>query len=374
MAEPIRILHVLGTTELGGAESRIMDLYRHMDRTRVQFDFVVHTEKEGFFDKEIERLGGRIFRVPRFRIYNYFSYRRAFREFFREHHEFRMVQGHMTSSAAIYLPIAKRAGVSATIAHARSAGVDKGIKGKLTRWMRRNLRGKADYLFTCSRLAGISVFGKKAVEEGKTIFIPNAIDCGAFSFDEKKRMEMRERLGLTDKYVIGHVGRFHYAKNHEYLLRVFAKLCKKSDDYVMLLLGEGGGMEGCRALAGELGIEDRVFFLGSHGNVQDYYQAMDYFVYPSRYEGLPGTVVEAQVSGLKCLLSDTICEEVAVTDLVHAMSIGEAPEKWAEYIGATGNYERRSHVSEMTRAGFDVKSQALLMTDFYETGKWRGVQ
>lgn len=374
MAEPIRILHVLGTTELGGAESRIMDLYRHMDRTRVQFDFVVHTEKEGFFDKEIERLGGRIFRVPRFRIYNYFSYRRAFREFFREHHEFRMVQGHMTSSAAIYLPIAKRAGVSATIAHARSAGVDKGIKGKLTRWMRRKLRGKADYLFTCSRLAGISVFGEKAVEEGKTIFIPNAIDCGAFSFDEKKRMEMRERLGLTDKYVIGHVGRFHYAKNHEYLLRVFEKLCKKSDDYVMLLLGEGGGMEGCRALAGELGIEDRVFFLGSHGNVQDYYQAMDYFVYPSRYEGLPGTVVEAQVSGLKCLLSDTICEEVAVTDLVHAMSIGETPEKWAEYIGATRNYKRESHVSEMTRAGFDVKSQALLMTDFYETGKWRGVQ
>ena len=144
MAEPIRILHVLGTTNLGGAESRIMDLYRHIDRNRVQFDFVVHTEKEGFFDKEIEELGGRIFRVPRFRIYNYFSYRRAFREFFREHHEFRMVQGHMTSSAAIYLPIAKKAGISTTIAHARSAGVDKGLKGKLTRWMRRNLWRKAD--------------------------------------------------------------------------------------------------------------------------------------------------------------------------------------------------------------------------------------
>ena len=374
MAEPIRILHVLGTTDLGGAESRIMDLYRHIDRSRVQFDFVVHTDKEGYFDKEIERLGGRIFRVPRFRIYNYFSYRRAFLEFFRKHQEFRMVQGHMTSSAAIYLPLAKKAGISTTIAHARSAGVDKGIKGKLTRWMRKNLWKKADYLFTCSEVAGLSVFGKKAVEEGKTIFIPNAIDCSAFSYDEEKRREMRESLGLTDKYVIGHVGRFHYAKNHEYLLQVFAKLCKKSDDYVMILLGEGGGMESCRALTRELKIEDKVFFLGNHSNVYDYYQAMDYFVYPSRYEGLPGTVVEAQSSGLKCLMSDTICEEVAVTDLVHTMSIGEEPEKWAAYIEETRDYERKSRVPEMEQAGFDVNGQALLMMDFYETGKWRGLQ
>ena len=117
-----------------------------------------------------------------------------------------------------------------------------------------------------------------------------------------------------------------------------------------------------------------MFFLGNHSNVYDYYQAMDYFVYPSRYEGLPGTVVEAQSCGLQCLMSDTICEEVAVTDLVHTMSIAEDPEKWAVYIEATRDYERRSHVSEMTKAGFDVKGQAMLMTDFYETGKWRELQ
>ena len=371
MTEPIRILHVLGTTDLGGAESRIMDLYRHIDRSRVQFDFVVHTEKTGYFDKEIEKLGGRIFRVPRFRIYNYFSYRKAFQKFFREHREFKMVQGHMTSSAAIYLPIAKRAGISTTIAHARSAGVDKGIKGKLTRWMRRNLSEKADYMFTCSRLAGISVFGEKAVEEGKTIFIPNAVDCSAFAYDEEKRKKMREVLQVDDKYVIGHVGRFHYAKNHEYLLRIFAALCKGSDDYVLILLGEGGGMENCKSLAKELGIEQKVFFLGNHSNAYDYYQAMDYFVYPSRYEGLPGTIVEAQTSGLKCLMSDTICEEVAVTDLVHTMSISKEPEKWAEYIEATRDYERRSREMEMKKAGFDVDGQAQIMMRFYETGKWR---
>lgn len=381
MAQPIRILHVLGNTQLGGAESRIMDLYRHIDKNKFQFDFLVHTEAEGHFDKEIVKLGGRIFRVPRFRLYNYFSYRSAMKEFFRVHKDFKAVQGHMTSTAAIYLPIAKQAGIPITIAHARSAGVDKGAKGKLTRWMRRNLSKKADYLFTCSKLAGISVFGEQAVREGKTIFVPNAIDCQLFAYDEGKRREKRKELGIEDKYVIGHVGRFHYAKNHEYLLQIFAKLCKKEKlnedlngnlakkkSFVLLLLGEGSGMADAKALAKELGIEDKVYFLGNHSNIYDYYQAMDYFVYPSRFEGLPGTMVEAQTSGLRCVMSDTICEEVIATDLVHTMDIQAKAALWAEYIQNTADYERKSYVEEMQKAGFDVKEQADRMMRFYETG------
>lgn len=381
MAQPIRILHVLGNTELGGAESRVMDLYRNMDREKFQFDFLVHTEKEGHFDKEITKLGGRIFRVPRFRLYNYFSYKRAMKDFFKGHKEFKAVQGHMTSTAAIYLPIAKKTGVPITIAHARSAGVDKGAKGKLTRWMRRNLSQKADYLFTCSKLAGISVFGEQAVRDGKTVFIPNAIDCRLFAYDVEKRREMRKNLGLEDKYVIGHVGRFHYAKNHEYLLQIFAELCRKEKlkedskndstkkrDFVLLLLGEGSGMEKAKTFAKELGIEDKVYFLGNKSNAYDYYQAMDYFVYPSRFEGLPGTMVEAQTCGLKCVMSDTICEEVVATDLVHTMDIQADAALWAEYIWNGLDYERKSHVEEMQRAGFDVREQAKQMMRFYETG------
>ena len=379
MAQGIRVLHVLGNTQLGGAESRVMDLYRHMDRERVRFDFLVHTEKEGHFDKEIKELGGQIFCVPRFRLYNFFSYRKAVKNFFEGHREFQAVQGHITSTASIYLPIAKKAGIPVTIAHARSAGVDKGIKGKMTRWMRRNLSKKADYLFTCSELAGISVFGEKAVREGKTIFIPNAIDCRLFAYNEKKRMELRRKLGIEDKYVIGHVGRFHYAKNHEYLLHIFAELCKKEKlnedlknkkSFVLLLLGEGSGMEGARALAEELGIADRVYFLGNRDNIYDYYQAMDYFVYPSRYEGLPGTMVEAQASGLKCVMSDTICREVAVTELVHTMDIRADAALWADYIREPADYQRKSHVEEMQKAGFDVNGQAERMMAFYENGNF----
>ena len=389
MGEAVRVLHVLGNTNLGGAESRIMDLYRHTDRNRVQFDFLVHSGEEGFFEKEIRELGGRIFRVPRFRIYNYFSYRKALKEFFQKHHEFALVQGHMTSTAAIYLPIAKKAGVKKTAAHARSAGVDKGLKGTMTRFLRRNLADKADYLFTCSELAGISVYGEKAVQEGKTIFIPNAIDCAGFTFDPEKRKKMREELGLADALIIGHVGRFHYAKNHEYLLRVFAELCRMSagagdstaetgadQKYHLILLGEGPLMEDTRKLAEELGVADRVHFLGNHKNIADYYQAMDYFVYPSRYEGMPGTIVEAQASGLPCLMSDTICREVIVTELVETMSIEKEPKVWAEVLQrrmdalVSKQENREKYAAKMAAAGFDVQAQAERMMRFYESGRW----
>lgn len=389
MGEAVRVLHVLGNTNLGGAESRIMDLYRHTDRNRVQFDFLVHSGEEGFYEKEIRELGGRIFRVPRFRIYNYFSYRKALKEFFQEHHEFALVQGHMTSTAAIYLPIAKKAGVKKTAAHARSAGVDKGLKGTMTRFFRRNLADKADYLFTCSELAGISVYGEKAVREGKTIFIPNAIDCAGFTFDPEKRKKLREELGLTDAIIIGHVGRFHYAKNHEYLLRVFAELCRMSagadgstaetgadQKYHLILLGEGPLMEDTRKLAEELGVADRVHFLGNHKNIADYYQAMDYFVYPSRYEGMPGTIVEAQASGLPCLMSDTICREVIATELVETMSIEKEPKVWAEGLQrridalVSKQENREKYAAKMAAAGFDVQAQAERMMRFYESGRW----
>ena len=376
MGQPVRILHILGNTQLGGAESRIMDLYRHMDRSVVQFDFVVHSKEEGYFNEEIRKLGGRIFRVPRFRVLNYFSYCRAWKKLLQEHRdadgrsEFHMIQGHMTSTAAIYLPIARKCGIETTIAHARSAGVDKGLKGILTRFLRYNLSKKADYLFTCSELAGISVFGKKAVEQGRTRFLPNAIDCQKFAPDPLVREKIRRELGIENCYVIGHVGRFHYAKNHEYLLRVFAELVKrKTRDYVLLLLGEGSGMEDIRILSRELGIGDKVYFLGNKSNVNDYYQAMDYFVYPSRFEGMPGTIVEAQTAGLRCLMSDTICKEVIATELVTTRSIREDPGLWADEIEQHLQYQRSSRVDEMKELGFDVHGQAVLMTDFYTKEK-----
>lgn len=368
MEEPIRILHVLGGVGLGGAESRIMDLYRCIDREKLQFDFLVHQSEQGYYEEEIQTLGGRIYRVPRFRLYNILEYRKAMRQFFREHHEFRAVHGHMTSTAAIYLPIAKRCGISMTIAHARSAGVDKGPKGIVTRLLRLPLRKKCDNMFACSGLAAEAVFGKKNTLAGKVKIVPNAIDAGAFRFCAETRAEMRRKLALTEKFVVGHVGRFHYAKNHEYLLEVFAQIIKKRDNAELLLLGEGERMEEMKRMAASLGITEKVRFCGNQKEVWKYYQAMDFFVFPSRFEGLPGTVIEAQSAGLRCLISDTITQECIITELAVSKSIGDSPEAWADYVLANGEYKRTDRYEQIRTAGFDVRRQAEWYGQFYLNG------
>lgn len=374
----IRILHVFGQLNVGGAESRIMDLYRNIDRTKIQFDFVVHSKTKGFFEDEVESLGGRVFRMPRYKVVNQIEYERAWKEFFEEHKdEFKMIQGHMTSTASIYLPIAKSMGVGVTIAHVRSAGVDPGVKGVMTRVLRANLAKKADYLFACSEAAAISAYGKKAFEQGMTTFIPNAINTDQFKFDPAIRAEVREELVISDKYVIGHVGRFHYAKNHEYLLSVFKEILNKKDsgetklDPVLLLIGAGPRMDEMKELAANLQIDDKVLFIGNKSDVYRYYNAMDCFVYPSRYEGLPGTVVEAQASGLRCLISDRICREVYVTDAIMGMNI-DAPECiWADKTlecEFKAPKDREKYAQIVADAGFDVKTQAAKMMQFYKTG------
>jgi glycosyltransferase involved in cell wall biosynthesis len=378
MGEPVRVLHVLGGLSLGGAESRIMDLYRCIDREKVQFDFLVHQSAAGeripeFYDEEVKELGGRIYLLPKFKGYNYFSYRKAVREFFAAHDYYRVVQGHMTSTAAIYLPEAAKAGIPVRAAHARSAGVDRGIKGVVTRLLRIPLLGQADYCFACSGEAGEAVFGKKWKSSPKALVIPNAVDAGKFVYKKEVRDRIRKEWGLEDRFVIGHVGRFHYAKNHEFLLEVFAAvqngLKEKGMEAALMLLGEGSGMDAAKKQAAQLGIGKSVLFMGNRKEVWDYYQAMDYFVFPSRFEGLPGTVVEAQAAGLKCLISDRITREVGFTELVAYKNIDLPAKDWAEQILDGGSYERENMCRIVAEAGFDVKEQAKRMEHFYVSGK-----
>ncbi|MBR4832618.1 MAG: glycosyltransferase, partial [Butyrivibrio sp.] len=287
----IRVLHVLGGLGVGGAECRIIDLYRNMDRDRIQFDFLVHCspEKTGkksptsdelvkvrepdYFDSSVYKLGGRIFCLPKFVGTNIAEYKAAIKRFFAEHKdEWKVVQGHMTSTAAIYLPIARKSGVPICIAHARSAGVDKGVKGFATRFLRTPLHkdGICDFNFACSKEAGYSVFGERLMDEGKVKIIPNAIDLKHFAYNEATRNKIRAELGLSNALVIGHVGSFRYAKNHEFLIQVFAQLCRLLDnddlnEYSMLhgmrvrllMLGKGPLMDETRRLADRLHIYDR---------------------------------------------------------------------------------------------------------------------
>ena len=374
--KPVRVLHVLGTTNLGGAESRIMELYRRIDRSQVQFDFLIHTKEDGHYSEEIRSLGGHIYSLPRFKFFNIAEYRKAIHTFFKEHTEFSVVQGHMTSTAAIYLPIAKqeygrRSMPLITAAHARSAGVDKGLKGLATRILRLPLKNRADYLFTCSKEAGIAVYGARAVREGRVWTIPNAIDAQRFSFQQKVRDEIRSELGIQDKFVIGHVGRFGFMKNHTYLVDVFAKICETRKDAVLVMIGQGELEETIREKVKSLGLEDRAYFLGNRYDVEKYYQAFDYFVFPSTFEGLPGSVAEAQAAGLHCLVSDKVTREVALTDLVAYRSIEEDSGLWAEEIlgNAQAALVREDMREAIAQKGFDVRRQAVQMAEFYRTGQ-----
>ena len=369
------VLHVVGRMDIGGAESRIMDMYRHIDREKVQFHFVQHTKDRCAFQDEVENLGGMVYHVPRFNVKNYFIYRKAWSDFFKEHPEIKVVHGHMTSTAAIYLPIAKRSGVDITIAHARSAGVDPGLKGIMTRFLRRKLYKKCDYRFTCSEMAGESVFGNQKSIERKATFIPNAINVDRFVYDEKTRAQVRYELGITDKFVIGHVGRFSHMKNHKYMLQIleqciFLEKEKKVPETILMFLGDGELKEKIMELAMEMGITSRVLFMGNKKDVFRYYQAMDYFLLPSLYEGLPGTAIEAQASGLVGILSDTVTSEAIVTDLLQMRSIKEEPIDWAREIMKMPARKRSYYADVVRKASFDVKEQAKKMQRFYLTGEW----
>lgn len=379
MNQPRIVLHVVGRLDIGGAESRIMDLYRNIDRTKVQFHFVQHTTDRCAFEEEVERLGGKVYHVPRFNVKNYFAYKKAWKDLFKEHPEIKVVQGHMTSTAAIYLPIAKRAGVEITIAHARSAGVDPGLKGHLTRFLRRDLYKKCDYRFTCSDMAGESVFGDQKQISRKATFIPNAIDVDKFKYDEKTREEIRYEFGVQDKFVIGHVGRFSHMKNHKYMLQILEQCLKiekekRLPETMLMFLGDGELKEEIMEQAVAMGISSRVLFMGNKRDVYRYYQAMDYFLLPSLYEGLPGTVVEAQASGLCGIMSDSVTAEAIVTDLIQMRSIKEDASVWAEEIMKCNqreldNRQRVFYAEEVKQASFDVKAQAERMQEFYLTGK-----
>lgn len=363
--EILHVLHVFGKLNRGGAESRVMDLYRNVDRAKVQFDFMQHTTKVCDFQPEIEQLGGKVYHVPPFRFWNYFSYCKAWKQFIREHPEIRIAHGHMTSTASIYLPIVHKKGVF-TIAHSRNAGVDKGIKGKLTKFLRRNLAEKCDRCFACSKLAGEAVFGKEAMEQGNVTIIPNAIDAARFTFDPEVRKQKREELHIQpQEFLIGEVGRFDPQKNQKYAVEILAECRKKNFPAKLILIGEGPLMENVRQQVEELRLQEYVIFTGLQKNVVPFYQAMDFFLLPSFYEGLPGVAVEAQASGLRGILSDAITTETAMTSLMEFRSVQEPAKVWADRIMACGHYERQNMLKQMQETGFDVKNLANRLQDFY---------
>lgn len=362
--QPIRVLNMFTIMDRGGAETMVMNYYRHIDRTKVQFDFLVHREQRGAYDDEIERMGGRIYRMCPVYPQNFFRYKRDLRTFFRAHPEYKIIHSHMSELGCFAFREAERQGVPVRICHAHNAPHGFDAKMIIRTYFKKRMMPYLTHLFMCGEESGKWLYGEK--NKTRFIMLNNAIDAAVYSFDASKREEMRRQLDLTDELVVGHVGRFNPQKNHAFLLDIFAALLKKEPNAVLLLVGGGEGMPKIQAKAQELGIAERVRFLGVRSDVADLMQAMDVFVFPSLYEGLPVTMVEAQASGLPCIISDKVPPECILTDgLVNIMPLSANPEAWAEKILALRAISRADRRAEIAAHGFDISTEAVKLQEFY---------
>ncbi|MGZ9868307.1 glycosyltransferase family 1 protein [Priestia endophytica] len=362
---PIRILHVFGKLNAGGAETMLMNIYRNIDRSKIQFDFIVHTQEECFYDQEIKQLGGRIYRIPNFTGKNILSYISSWKQFFIVHPEYKIIHTHVRSTASIFLYLAKKHKVT-TIAHSHSTSNGKGVSAIVKNLMQFPIRYLADHLVACSDNAAQWLFGKKIIKQKAVIILKNAIDTNKFIYNADIRKNQRSKLAVEDKFVLGHIGRFNEAKNHEFLIRTFSEVIKKQPNSVLLLIGEGELQASIRNLVSQLKLEDYIYFLGARGNISDILQAFDVFVFPSLFEGLPVTLIEAQASGLKIIASDVITKEVKLTDIIDFESIQSSPEHWANKIlEHSKSYKRNNTQKLIVDAGYDISSTVNWLENFY---------
>ena len=361
----MRILQVLGSLEIGGAEVMLMNLYRHIDRSQVQFDFVIHTTEHCFFEDEISRLGGRIYRVPRFSGFNILQYMRAWKEFFQNHPEYQIIHSHVASSSAIHLGIAKQFDLY-TIAHSHSVKMFHGIKGLMDRFFSYPTRWIADQFFGCSKVAGLARFGHKIVDSCKFTTIKNALDVNRLGYSPDTREIYRKQLNLDGKFVIGHIGRFDAMKNHAFLIRLFNLVHERQPNATLLLIGDGEQRAVIESLIRKLSLEDVVKVLGTRSDVVELLQTMDVFVFPSIAEGLGISVIEAQATGLQCVVSNSVPNDVKITRLVTFLDLRDPMDVWAEtIINYAAGHKRSSHTDALTDNGYDVIMTAVYLQAFY---------
>lgn len=356
----IRILQVVTYMGRGGLETMLMNYYRRMDRTKVQFDFLVHRDFRADYDDEIEQLGGRIYRIGRLVPWSR-AYQQSLDAFFAAHPEYREVHVHQDCLSAVILKAAQRHGIPVRIAHSHSSSQDNNLKYLIKLYYKRQIPRHATALFACGRDAGDWMFGGKPYT-----VVNNAIDAAQYRYRQAHAREVRQALGIAeDAFVVGHVGRFCPVKNHAFLLGVFDQLRRENERAVLLLVGDGELRSSMEEKAKAMGLEDRVLFTGVRSDVCDLMQAMDVFVFPSLYEGLPVSLVEAQAAGLPCIISDRVPDACMLTDLVQKVSLEDSMQQWTERILAARATVRRDRFDEIAAGGYDIVSNAAWLQQYY---------
>lgn len=335
----------------------VMGVYRNIDRKKIQFDFVVDKPKKMRFDKEINALGGRIFFLPAYKIYNGVAFRRAWTKFFNQHPEYNVIHSHVRTTAAMVLKIAKKCGLK-TISHSHSTSNGRGLKGRVKDFYQRKLTKYSDVNLACSEKAGRYLFGNSHFQ-----VINNGVDIGEYAYDEKKRKRVRGELKLASSvFVICQIGRLNTTKNQIFSIDFLKKILDKDKNTKLLIVGDGPDKIRIRKYIKNSGLSKKVIMLGDRSDTPDILCASDVFVMPSLYEGLPLALVEAQASGLPCVISDKV-EDGIINDNVTIVKLGN-PEKWAEAV--LNNRKRLTQKkNKIANSNFDIITTVQQLENVY---------
>lgn len=363
--EPIRVLQMIASFTRGGSQSVVMNLYRNIDRNRIQFDFIVdHSEYSGY-ENEIKELGGKIFYMPTFKGKNILEVRKAWNNFFKEHPEYKILHSHSRSYASLYLPIAKKYGVK-TIIHSHSTSNGSGIKAKMKDLMQLPLRYQSDYYMACSLDAGKWLFGNKTVNSNKFYILKNAIDTKKYLYNENIRREYRKKFNIdNDVRVFIQISNFIPIKNHLFSLDVFSKLLKINSNCIFFIVGSGDDnqVQTIKNKIKELNINDSVIMLGTRNDVDKLLQMADCYLMPSIYEGISVAAIEAQASGVQCLLSNKVSKDVKVSNNCKFLPLNK--DVWLKEMNSMFN-DRNNQYDSIVKNGYDIKDTSNWITNFYE--------
>lgn len=362
---PIRIAQIIGKWLGGGVESVVMNYYRHIDRSKIQFDFICDEDSTNIPYDEINSLGGKVILIPPYQ--KVIKYHNELKKVLKDGN-YKIVHSHINTLSVFSLWAAKSAGVPIRIAHSHSTTNKKEKKKNLLKKVLRPFSKvfATDYM-SCSELAGRWLFGNKEYDNGNVYLLNNAIDLDKFKYDEEEKEKKRKELNIEDDtLVIGHVGRFVEQKNHRFLVDIFNEIYKRNANSILLLAGHGPLMEEIEIKVKNLGLEKNVKFLGQRKDINELYQAFDVFCLPSLYEGLPVVGVEAQATGLLCVFSDDMTKETKVLDTTEFLSLNQSVEEWANTILKKYElFKRKNCTIEISKKDFNIKKEANKLTQKY---------
>lgn len=363
--KPIRVLQIIGFVCGGGVEAVIMNYYRNIDRNKIQFDFVIDGYEKTALDNEILSLGGKVYKVEPYTknpLKNIYQIYRVIKD-----NNYQIVHSNMNTLSVFSLFAAWLAGAKVRILHNHSTAVkSEKLRSAMKYILRPFAPVFANRYMACSKLAGEWMYGKKNMQSGEAKVLNNAIDVDAFAYNENLRKKLRQDLNIDeDTLVIGHVGRFMYQKNHDFLIDIFNEIHKQKSNSLLLLIGDGPLRQSIEEKVKNYNLQDSVNFLGLRKDVKDLYNAMDVFVLPSWYEGLPVVSVEAQANGLPCFVSDKVSKECYLSSSMHFISLDKNADIWSKEILNSKLTRNKSAKQELIANNFEIKNEAKKLIGLY---------